>query len=237
MPKFLEECNKRNIYTNICTNGSPSNEWWESNTKKIGKISYSYHPQSTSIKTLYNHLNIITKSELQTNLFLLMIMHHDYFDENIKLAKDIISKFKYISIFLKPLVNVHDNTICTMYDYSKNQKNEMSKSYRSPYMLQEYIQDTDLVTLTYKNGNTEIVKRRKLIIEGMNTWKGWLCNKGIEVITIKFNGDLYSCSKKESPPFGNINDDIIELPREPTICNQGYCTCGPEISITKWKIY
>ena len=229
---FAEKCMRLNVMTNLNTNGNKSVEWWKENAEKFDKISLTYHPSKMTKRELFDVVEAITEQDIRNNLFLLMMMERKYFESNYNLAKLIADKYRHISIMLKPIRNIETNVLLP---YSCEQKQMMNEKIKSDDFFDEPIKDTSLVQIKDNDGKVEIIDRQYLIVNGLNRWSRWKCNAGIETFCVKLNGDVWGCTKRAGDKLGNIYEGDITLPNEPTICNKMLCTCGHDMSVTKYK--
>ena len=72
-----------------------------------------------------------------------------------------------------------------------------------------------------------------LVLEGTNKFRGWRCAAGIEQCVVDAWGKVFRGHCRMNGFMGNIADNNIEWPAEPTICNVDYCVNAFDIQATK----
>jgi len=79
-----------------------------------------------------------------------------------------------------------------------------------------------------------------IINTGLNDFRGWECNIGLESLFVHYDGDIQRANCRQGTPnriIGNINEpELIQWPTEPEICVQKECHCSTDIIITKKKL-
>jgi organic radical activating enzyme len=79
-----------------------------------------------------------------------------------------------------------------------------------------------------------------IINSGLNDFRGWSCDIGLESLFVHYEGDIQRANCRQGTPnriIGNINKpELIQWPTEPEICVQKECHCSTDIIISKKKI-
>jgi MoaA/NifB/PqqE/SkfB family radical SAM enzyme len=82
----------------------------------------------------------------------------------------------------------------------------------------------------------KIYHANDIIKLGMNKFKGWECNAGIESLMINWDGDVHRATCRVGGSLGNIYDGTFLIPSTPIECTRNSCTCAADIPITKYAI-
>ena len=86
-------------------------------------------------------------------------------------------------------------------------------------------------------GETEFVQANELMSTGRNTWKGWMCNLGIESLRIDKGIVTSGSSCFPNLIHGYTNDpDNIDFPSTGRICEQTWCSCIADVEMTKYRV-
>ncbi len=66
-------------------------------------------------------------------------------------------------------------------------------------------------------------------------YRGWKCWKGIQLIKLTSNGNIYkaTCDIGRGIVSGNIYNDEFTLPTEPEVCQKDYCNCLTDLKTVK----
>ena len=79
-----------------------------------------------------------------------------------------------------------------------------------------------------------------IINSGLNDFRGWECDIGLESLFVHYDGDIQRANCRQGTPtriIGNINEpELIQWPTKPEICVQKECHCSTDIIISKRKI-
>jgi hypothetical protein len=102
----------------------------------------------------------------------------------------------------------------------------------------EYI--TASTKVFYEDGTEGKFQQQKLVSEGTNYFKGYLCNAGKSNLSVKWDGSISGahCGPQWAGYFGNLVEDNnlrVKLKTTPISCIKHRCSCGPDMRITKYK--
>lgn len=227
--KFIKN---KGAYTSIISNASRSLDWWKQASDLLDTAIFTYHGE------FVNEKDFIKKSCYlwqKLDLYVCITMDPRFFSIR-KKSVDILKKYAQrwnFSVFVKPLFIDFSSTL---YQYTDEQK--------------EYINLASYMTDTYKKHNH--VPTRKMvkdfwntywkmefnksgtILHSENSWTGWKCNIWINLLTIKFNGDIYRGQCGEWWKIGNLYDTSFRLPTSQIICTKKTCKCLSDIMVPKY---
>ena len=257
-PKFEQFFRKVKEYDNnslirVLTNGSRTLRWWEKNKNLFDEIIISWHPERANYIHCTEVSNILAEAGVTTSIQVCMyppLMDHcidaaKYFHEN-SISSSVISKSLQETL-------IDDRTFV----YDEEKIKEIRQYDGQPKKLHHEQRNTDdfehdlnkskinrpafgkmMRFINTYTGEQEFIQGNETMSSGRNSWKGWMCNIGIETITIGLDGTVTSGSSC----FGHINHGNIKNPMEieyPTvgrICEYDWCSCILDVEVTKYRI-
>lgn len=245
--------NENNFNVTLDSNGSAPNEVWERLFETVGNTHLSFHPRYSKFSKFDKLIEIAIRKNARLNIGLLMDPEHwdkvleavEYFKQfNIPVAyKGVMARInsensqkKGDSLFIGKHSGLYTQE---QLDYIK--ENLYQNFDRG---LEGY--DPNIIPHTtkvyYEDGKVESFQQQKLLSQGVNTFKGYLCQAGKSNLSIKWDGSITGahCGARWSGYFGNLindNDLRIQLRTAPLMCGKERCVCGPDMRITKHKQY
>lgn len=82
--------------------------------------------------------------------------------------------------------------------------------------------------------NVFLMYANRLHNEGLDSWQGWQCRAGVNMLLIDFDGSVYG-GECENDYLGNINTEF-NLIKDHTICKKANCTgCTNDLKIEKFQ--
>lgn len=212
--KLLIYLKSKKIHVVFITNGSRSLDWWKKHCEFIDYLVISYHLEYASLSSIKEKVKYLS-NHLDMGMSISMIQ--DRFDECLQISDE----FKNIgsNVILKALKN---NKTKMLYDYTQEQLDKMKP--------EDSLQDLDPF-VEYENNVIEKVAPVRMVTEGKNVFTGWKCWKGIDVMKILPDGNVYAsaCDVRSSKVLCNINDDNLNFPTKPCICDKSVCFCLTDI--------
>jgi len=223
--KFLLLCKEYNMSFRLISNGSRSIKWWESVINDIDFMMISYHKEHANKQHMIELMKLAKSNNIHSQINF-MISPDDFFD-NVNIAKE-ISKESKCFILLKILRDLNTNKSLDytpeQLQYLQNNRAIGGKYYCwDDQKIKIYNQLEDNSIVLYKNVNEVIIKK-------LNSWKGWKCTAGLDMLVIWYNGDLHACNQTHmiNGKLGNINTEF-EIPVEPVVCTLDNCVCTQDI--------
>lgn len=233
-PKLLEFSQKLNpnYYLQITTNGSRTLRWWNNFSEKctnLAKIAISVHLEYADLNHIIEVCKIVQEKSMTT---VLLLAPPDKFELAKSFAETLVDNELKVSILIKPIRDRSGKGL----DYTIEQQ-EYIKNFK--YNKHSQVPLNGIPTHVYIDSvKKEYKYLPQLLSKNQHVFTGWKCNLGIDRLTIWYDGTVRGaqCSTAENNSYGNINDlDNLKIPKEATICETKFCSCLPDIRITKWK--
>jgi organic radical activating enzyme len=218
-------------YIEILTNGSRTIRWWKDYVQYFDRIKITHHTEFANPEHTKTVANLVVDNNKNAAVQVTMIpamwntcMEH----------LEIISDTKHcFQIDVKPL-RVDFGSV--LYEYSDEQLNIFKTTYRPEKDLPQ----TDSIGMASKfilsDGAETYIRYQELITKKENTWLGWNCWAGLDIISITQTGfiKLGGACQVGSKIVGKfIHDEDLEFPTVPVICTQQWCSCGPDMETRK----
>lgn len=218
----------------ISSNGSKDLAFWKEAKKYLQHVSLSYHSEFTDVDHFIDVINEIKDS---TFTHVNIMVEPDHFEKCIDAAYRIYEETDEITLDLQVVLRDFQEP----YIYTEEQKKimqEVGDEFNSKQKLKrERIGYRALMKLVYDDGTEKLIKGGDIITQNLNTWKGWECNVGLELLVIDMKGDIKRSWCGDAPIIGNIKDEEIHFPTTPYICTKERCTGGvTDTMVTKNKI-
>ena len=130
-------------------------------------------------------------------------------------------------------------------EYSSSQqewlKNSLVRTRTNETLPNDYIRTKDVINRKVFAGSGDKYwqsSNKEIIINNWNHFKGWKCNIGLDMLSIRPNGDV----KPSSACFNDVvlgnykePDFKLILPLNEYTCEYESCFCGADIEIEKYK--
>ena len=255
-PKFRDFFSKVKEYDPDCiirvlTNGSRTISWWERNAHLFDEVIISWHPEQADYVHCCEVSNILVDSGAVCSIQ--VSMYPPYAQKCIDAAKYFHENSRSVHVAPKSL----QETICddrTMV-YEQEFLDEIMKYEGIP--AQMYPDETDDEAMFQSNlskkrrsaygkmmrfmnthtGKQELVQANELMANGRNSWKGWMCNIGIETIVVHDGVISSGSSCFIGLSHGHMEDpDNIEFPSSGRICEYDWCSCIADVEVTKYRV-
>jgi organic radical activating enzyme len=211
----------------LISNGSRSVSWWLDHESLIDEVTLSFHIEMADRR---HFLNVIEHIESSINTHVNIAMLPDRFDECVNFANLIAANFEKVSITLKPLLidfktqlypyNAHQRLLLQTYGWPNRHPTERAKG----HML-----------VTFSDGRREKLKASRLVALNYNSFLGWSCDIGLELICVKSSGEIYRGVCREGGQLGSVAEGIKYIPDAPVTCQRSICNCLADISVSKRK--
>lgn len=233
--KVLSAIHKRHGLVSIISNASTPLAWWKKHTPMLHSVSLSYH--SEQIKS-QNHFIAVAKTVADsptTRLQLNVMMLPERFSECLIFAEKLRQQVD-CGISLQPLYHgFGGGGISGRFAYTKSQEKTMVE-FSGHQTVKNIPNPRGTMDVVYRDGSVKCKSTFDLLVNQQNNFSGWHCHSGIENIIITFDGDIYRAWCMQDGPIGSIYDDVLNLPKEPTICHTKICQCGPDICSSKSRV-
>ena len=235
---YIKEKDSNSIIQ-VLTNGSRTLRWWRQYAPYMDKVIISHHAHTSQV----NHVaDVIEICQPYNSASVQVLADQSNFDK-------IVADFDFL-IDRLPGVNIS----------AKKGETNLGSGKWMPYTPEQLAWLQDTIARTKANNKLKpahsrpnsrrvwerrlyasdgVVEReinnKELIITNQNHFKGWRCNIGLDMLSIKSNGDLTpssACFGNEN--FGNYrNGNSINWPSEAYVCVYDGCYCGADLEIEK----
>ncbi|NQZ02267.1 MAG: hypothetical protein HRT45_16540 [Bdellovibrionales bacterium] len=236
LEQFLDFCKQQDNWDiNLVSNGSRRAKWWQDNYQKLSAITLSFHAEKAEVEHFRSVLDEIGRSYKAS---VLVLMLPNRFEKCENAIESLRSEFPYVQkspiLIMDPF---NDNQI---YNYSAEQKNKLADLRKWRAQIDklpdnfQHVPTPDLCKVFYDNDHNEPRTGGEILkSQGLNRFRDWECQAGIERLHISTDGTVFRGQCKNNGSIGSIYDDKFDLPTEPTICSFETCHCNPEICISK----
>ncbi len=218
---------KRGGKVSLISNGTRGLNWWKESVALWFTVTLTFHIEYTK-KTKFENLLSLLTHHLQVHINVTMLPNR--FDECFDFAKKIYSKYKNVSITLKPLLIDFKSEL---YPYESEQ---LYVLHNYNFHFNQNIEEEKIrgkMKLIYYSGDHIIEGGSRLLALGKSKWKGWECWAGLELLVIHGNGNIFRGNCKEGGSVGNLYLGEIKFPSETIVCGKNICSCLADIATTK----
>lgn len=234
----------------ILTNGSRTLGWWERNKHLFDELIISFHPEKADYKHCTEVANILADAGVLVSIQVCMyppmaeycVEAMKYFHEHCR-ASGIMAKSLQETLIDDRTMLYEDEFLKEMRKYDGEPKKLRTADPRLTYELNKKKQSRPAYgkMMRFVNtytGKTEFIQANDTMSSGRNSWRGWMCNIGIETLKVDEQGKVSSGSSCfTNLKHGTIQDpDNIEFPTAGRICEYDWCSCVADVEVTKYKI-
>jgi organic radical activating enzyme len=224
LPELMKYMKEINCEVRVTSNGSLPLEWWEENSKYMDMLLLSFHWEFCEQEHIMQVARIAVRNNVFTKVNILTKV--DKFDESYKLAEEIaylvpgsITEIRTIRPKMgKLLDNYSDEQLKRLKEKILFGSSKVRKKSQEVYIEQG-----------------ERLKPQVCIAKRENSWKGWKCHVGLQLIKIYQDGSVFRGNCRVGGKIGDINGEI-NFPSEPIICSEDYCKCTTDIMTTKERV-
>lgn len=223
-----------NIIIEISTNGTRKLNWWKDNAKNFDHVEVSVHREFANLDHLISVCDTLYEEGVFVNADVLI---------DPEAYNECLENVEYLKKFAThkwPIIAkiVHfDGT----HRYTKEQLKYFEDTIKQ-YPTKEWFETTTRKPLRevkiYSDDVITVNNDNYLIANGLNNFKGWKCNLGVDFIKIFPDGRITgNCQQKlfgnlYTPNFTETYSPILK----PLICNRELCVCSEETVIEKHAI-
>jgi len=205
------------IHLSMATNLSRDMDWWKIYYKYIDQLATSYHLEHTKYDEFFKKLSFLCQHRIITVSMVAI-------DNTLQKYLDIIdglSSLDNVYCIIKPCIKNRK-----IIHYDEKYLKYIGKMFRPKRTT---ISDETLKLFKVTDGKRIRFRQQNMIASGETNFKGWECRKGLDLLKIRPNGNVYKAiCEMDDEPIGNISEDII-LPSRPSICEKDRCICGTDI--------
>ena len=225
--RTLELVKSRGNTTGLISNASRPLSWWAEHRALIDEVTLTFHVEMADRE---HFLRVIDLIRPVVNTHINVTMLPDRFDECAGFADLLAVQFPDVSISLKPLL-VGFKT--QLYPYSPEQLHHL-QTYGWPNRrprTDERAKGHMLVT--FEGGRRAKLGASRLVALGLNSFTGWSCDIGLELICIYASGEIFRGICREGGQLGTVAGGLEAIPDAPVTCSRATCKCLADISVSK----
>jgi organic radical activating enzyme len=228
----------------VTTNGARSVRYYEEISPYVNNFSFSFHPSFEDV----NFKDKVMASNKYSGTNVRVMMDTRYWDRCVEVYKS-FAKESDVSV---EAVRLQDWDVGNMLgrDYTADQDQWiLDNPYKSKNIdintIIKFVKRKKMPILTFTqyhwdDGTETRQNPTDIINSGLNDFRGWSCNIGLESLFVHYDGKIQRGNCRQGTPvrwLGNINEpELIQWPTEPEICVQKECHCSTDIIISKKKI-
>lgn len=236
--KYIKEKDKNSIIQ-ILTNGSRTTRWWEENKTFLDKVVISYHNNTAEPEHIVEVVNIL-KEYVAVSIQVLMDAKN--FDDCKNTFHFFINSLPGVKVGAKKLETVLGSGEYMEYTEEQNMWMQWSgKLSRDNEIFKiEKKRDSEFKRILFlkdKDGVITESSNKEIINANLNNFKNFKCKIGIDMLSIKANGNITPSSACFTDKImGNylLGTDIKWF-TEPFTCIYDKCFCGADIEIEKYE--
>lgn len=235
---FAREMTSQGCIISMDTNASRTLRWWNDNGKYFNRVILSCHHAESDIEHIKSVGDILYQNGCIVDASVLMDPNE--WDKCVNIVDNLkTSKFDW-GILATQVVHETVNYSQEQKEYIKEHVRRMPDKDWFFRNVKHHISNLEVV---YNDRSKHRVGSNYLRINGLNKFKGWICNLGVDSINIGPNGTISGgCLEtlyREDFIFNFYDTNFIEKfnPKiQSIICTKDICNCEPEINLKKYKI-
>jgi hypothetical protein len=217
----------------ILSNGSRTLRWWGDYVRYFDIVKITHHTEFADPQHTAKVADLVADNGINAGVQVTMIP--DRWEDCIKHLSIISQSRHQFRIDVKPLRVGFGSKL---YDYTPEQLAIFQQPYRKADINPGRRDTINLQGKSlFDNGEEQIIRYQDLITKRENSWVGWQCWAGIDIINIKPDGTVRlggACGMKDDLMYNKlITDPALEFRTDPIICTQQWCSCGPDIETRK----
>lgn len=232
--------NDPNSIIQVLTNGSRTLQWWERFAPLMNKIIISHHATDSDP----NHvIEVVNACQPYASVSVQVLMDVDNFNQCVTHFNQLVAALPGVKISAKKgETNLGSGT---WMDYTQDQLQWLNDSIAitnkndllSPAQerLSNYTTTWERTLFATRNNIDEVTSNKELVINNENHFNNWQCNIGLDMISIKPNGNIKPASScfKEVVISNYKQATYINWPTTPMTCTYDSCFCGADIEVEK----
>ncbi len=218
LAELLQHIKSRGGYTGLMSNGSLPSQKWTAIMSVLDHLCLSFHPRQSrpaQFLELAERIHPIVSTHFN------IMMYPPLFDKSLEMAKSLRSILTNSSISLQPLLESLKPGM-PMIMYSDHQKKIMEAFDCSVPWNKDNFSTRGGMKVAALNGDHFVVQVPQMVLGRLNRWKGWTCWAGLECITVKVDGEVFSAWCLQDK-LGTIQSQDLTFPTSPTICLRDSC--------------
>ncbi|WP_170606664.1 radical SAM protein [Ruegeria arenilitoris] len=222
---LLRRASEHDFKVSLISNASRTLRFWEKINGCLNNIILTYHSEFAELDHFISVAKMmVDRISVQINV----TMHPQSFNETLDAARALRAALPAATISLKPLRQEFGSDL---YDYTDDQLRVLSKGLPTTRKPTGETPRSVMRTTT-QSGKNETLRANEFILRGVNRWKGYKCNIGLESLRVKGNGIVHRGVCGVGGVLGNLGEEI-HLPSEAIRCTRDHCSCLADILTRK----
>ncbi len=235
---LLEQLKQSRIACSFMSNGSRSLQFWRrvAELGSVNQVIFSYHLGFTEFEHFIRVVNLFEVTP--TNVAVNIVAHPERFDDSIA-AQDAIVERCHSAVHLKPMID-YSSPFDHPFDYPEAQAQVLgdraTRTRPAPIRVPKHPTLDRIMVQEFASGERRVVAYPSLLIsDGQNSFTGWQCDIGTDILTIVADGSVYRGICHEGGRLGSIwQHETLRLPVGSLRCSKASCNCLLDLSAEKW---
>ncbi len=214
----------------LISNGSRDLAWWEKAREHLDFAILTFHPEqgnSEHTRRVAAYLSETTRTHIN------VAAPPSHFDASVRVAEMLERECSNISITLKPML-IDFGT--ELYPYTDAQMRIFQERQFKPANTRIDASVRGEMIAQFDDGSACQLPATAFLTRGINRWRGWQCNAGIELLSIDEGGSIFKGLCRQDGQIGHISrPDLFNLPISPALCARDTCVCQTDIMVTRYR--
>jgi hypothetical protein len=225
LPGILSDLHQRGNRSSVISNGSRGVAYWSKLSELLDSVTLTHHIEFAHWER-FRDVAALLSERIRTHVHITMLPAR--FDECLERALSLRALCPRATIGLKPL-RVGFGT--ELFTYSAEQLAALQRPFVPA--AKDPIKGGIRGRMRIQNGDfCEILSAAQILARGLNRWRGWSCEAGLELLAVNAQGEVYRGLCREGGSLGNIDSRVV-LPKERIVCRHASCNCLSDIMTTK----
>lgn len=230
-PQFLEMLRSLKQFgfgIGLISNGSRTSRWWHESLPLLSAVTLTFHPEFADLD---HFVDVVTLASTAVETHVNVTTLPENFAASISAAEHIAARCERVSIILKPMFVAFGSNL---YPYTATQLQILRDNKYHTKVSKPSSSIRGEMRVFYDDGAQKSVTPQSFVVNGLNRWRGWECDAGIELLSVDVRGDVYRGVCREGGRLGNIaNIGLSAFPRDPIQCGRDACTCLLDIMTSR----
>jgi len=233
-PELVRYFHDNHWSIHMVTNLSRSLDWWKSIDVKWNSLNISIHGEYLDHKALEDKIDYLRNNSNEIKLRVMLHPNEKLFNSTIDIANQLKDKFPELVVLWVPILYEFGGVNIDISPYSDVQRTIINELISRRLTGRFY---NDIVkNIKFENNLIKRLDGQYAVNFGLNKFKDWSCDAGLDGIFIDGLGNISRGTCREGGTIGHILDIDFKLPSESIICSRNSCTCVTDVFYSKRKI-